>query len=160
MPLERRAQGLELPWRDQCIEAQPQRRQRRQRAGDVGARDPVRIGQVLQHRPHAFEQRVGGESTQRRDRIDRRKVSPADDATNQAVTALRDLEQELRFRDGRCRLHQHRGSDPRDPQRRLELVQFESRGIRAPYGTKVSTFSNPKINITGLTGDILDSYFF
>jgi hypothetical protein len=69
MALERSEQRLELARLDQRIESQPQRGQRRERGLHFRSRDPCRIGQVLQHRPHALEQRFGRERAERCDGV-------------------------------------------------------------------------------------------
>ena len=93
----------------QRVEAQAKLRQGVDRGLHLGPRDPRWIREVLQDRPHAFQQRIARQVGERPGSVDRGKIGPADHAPNEPTAATRDVEHEFRFGDRRRRLHQHRG---------------------------------------------------
>ena len=125
MPVQHGQQCGQLPGAHQRIEAQAQPRQRRQRAADVGAQDPRRVRQVLQHGTNRLQQRIAREARQRRNRVGGGQVHPAHDALDHAVAVLGYLEQELGLGHGRRGLHEYRGGDPGRVAQRREIRKRE-----------------------------------
>ncbi len=123
--VEHRQQRGQLLGLDERVEPQAQPRQRGQRAAHVGAQDPRRVGQVLQHRTDGLEQRIAGEPRQRGDGVGGGKINPADHAHDEPAAVLRDLEQESRLRHRRRGLHEHGRRYARRFVQRLHVAQRE-----------------------------------
>ncbi len=123
MAIQHRQQCRQLRGPHERVEAQPQPGQGRQRAADLGAQDPRRVGQVLQHRPHALQQRVARQSRQRGNGLGGAQVGPAHDTFDDAAAVPRDIEQIPRLGDGGGRLHEHRRRDVRLLAQRLHVGQ-------------------------------------
>jgi hypothetical protein len=150
MAFEHRQQRLELARLHQSIEAQTQLRQCRQGRLHVGSEDPFRISEVLKHRPYALQQRVGGERAQRRYRIRRRQVGPADDCAHQPVAPMRNVEQVARFADRRRGLHQHRRANACRSEQGPQIVEREVAIDRRQFGcwsepTVIATLEPPNV---------------
>ena len=125
VPIEEPAEVGQVPQLHQRVEAEPEIDDRAKGRIEVDVQHPVRVGNVLHHRPDAAQQWISRQALEPVRRIARLEVDPADDALDQAATFAGGSQEKFRLGLGRSRLDQYRAADSDGGEVGPQIVQAE-----------------------------------